>query len=78
MMALADVFDALVSRRSYKEPLVYHEARQVILDGRGQHFDPVMVDAFIRTEDQWVEVLDRYAEVNEDRESFLVEVRKKG
>ena len=78
MMALADVFDALVSRRSYKEPMVYKEVKEIILAGRGEHFDPAVVDAFLRTEAQWLAVVDRYAEENTNRESFLAEVEKKG
>ena len=46
LMALADVFDALISRRVYKEPMSYERARGIIEGGRGRHFDPDMVDAF--------------------------------
>jgi putative two-component system response regulator len=46
LMALADVFDALVSPRIYKQPTTFEQARQIILIGRGQHFDPDVVDAF--------------------------------
>ncbi|MDP2028831.1 MAG: HD-GYP domain-containing protein, partial [Thiobacillus sp.] len=47
IMALADVFDALISLRVYKRPLSYSEARDIIEAGRGRHFDPDMVDAFL-------------------------------
>ncbi|MFA7241965.1 MAG: two-component system response regulator [Sulfuricellaceae bacterium] len=47
IMALADVFDALISRRVYKQPLSYEEARDIITTGRGRHFDPDMVDVFL-------------------------------
>jgi putative two-component system response regulator len=47
IMALADVFDALISRRVYKQPLSYEEARDIIATGRGRHFDPDMVDIFL-------------------------------
>ena len=46
IFAIADVFDALVSRRPYKEPLSYDETMEIIRAGRGSHFDPVYVDAF--------------------------------
>ena len=46
IFAIADVFDALVSRRPYKEPLSYDETMEIIRAGRGNHFDPVYVDAF--------------------------------
>ncbi|MCX7055754.1 MAG: HD domain-containing protein, partial [Proteobacteria bacterium] len=47
LMALADVFDALISRRVYKPPFSLLSATQIILDGRGSHFDPDVVDAFV-------------------------------
>lgn len=47
IMALADVFDALISPRVYKKPLSCDEARDIIASGRGRHFDPDMVDVFL-------------------------------
>jgi len=47
LMALADVFDALISRRVYKEPMSFETAREIITAGRGAHFDPDIVDAFL-------------------------------
>jgi len=46
IFAIADVFDALGSRRPYKEPISYDETMEIIRAGRGNHFDPVYVDAF--------------------------------
>jgi HD-GYP domain-containing protein (c-di-GMP phosphodiesterase class II) len=46
IFAIADVFDALGSRRPYKEPLSYDETMEIIRAGRENHFDPVYVDAF--------------------------------
>jgi len=51
--AVADVFDALTSKRSYKNEWPLDEARQFLLDQRGKHFDPACVDAFLR---RWDEV----------------------
>lgn len=48
IFAIADVFDALVSRRSYKEPLGFDEALRLIERERGTHFDPALLDAFGR------------------------------
>ncbi|MBQ3836412.1 MAG: HD domain-containing protein [Treponema sp.] len=48
IMALADVFDALVSMRCYKEPFSCDEAFQIIQDASGKHFDPVLVDCFMK------------------------------
>ncbi|MEB0137191.1 two-component system response regulator [Actimicrobium sp. CCC2.4] len=47
LMALADVFDALRSRRPYKEPMHSDQAAAIIVAGRGLHFDPEVVDAFL-------------------------------
>ena len=46
IVALADVYDALTSARVYKAAMSHQEARRIIADGRGKHFDPVVVDAF--------------------------------
>ena len=52
IMAVADVFDALVSRRSYKEPFTFEKAMDIIREGAGSHFDPKVAEAFIRAEDE--------------------------
>jgi putative two-component system response regulator len=46
LMAIADVYDALIAVRPYKQPLTAQEAERIILEGRGKHFDPVLVDLF--------------------------------
>lgn len=46
IFAIVDVFDALTSRRPYKEPMSYEETMEILQAGRGQHFDPVLLDAF--------------------------------
>ncbi|MBQ9522034.1 MAG: HD domain-containing protein [Oscillospiraceae bacterium] len=50
VMAVADVFDALVSRRSYKEAFPFEKAVQIIREGAGSHFDPKIVEAFLHAE----------------------------
>ena len=52
MMALADVYDALISERPYKKAFSHEEAMQIILDSRGTHFDPNLVDIFIELSDK--------------------------
>ncbi|HZV53295.1 MAG TPA: two-component system response regulator [Rhodocyclaceae bacterium] len=47
LMAVADVFDALISPRVYKPPMDVDQAREIIAAGRGSHFDPDMADAFL-------------------------------
>jgi len=46
ILALCDVYDALRSRRVYKEPFSHEKSREIILNGKGRHFDPVLVEAF--------------------------------
>jgi len=62
LMALADVFDALMSRRVYKPPMTLDEATKIIMDGRGKHFDPAVVDAFVACRERFAEISSRYAD----------------
>ncbi len=52
IVALADVFDALTSERPYKKPMPIEKAFSIIVEGRGTHFDPDMVDAFFAIKDE--------------------------
>lgn len=56
LTALADVYDALTSRRVYKEKMSHGDARDIILDGRGTHFDPDIVEAFLSKEEEIVRI----------------------
>lgn len=47
MMAVADVYDAIRSERPYKKPLSHEDAFTILSEGRGQHFDPQIVDIFL-------------------------------
>ena len=60
LMALADVFDALISPRVYKRPVPLHEARNIIVADRGRHFDPDIVDAFLDQFDEFKAIADRH------------------
>ncbi len=62
IVALADVYDALISRRAYKEAFSHEKAKSVILEGRGSHFDPDVVDSFLACEDQFIRIRERFAE----------------
>ena len=48
IFAIADVFDALTSRRPYKEPLGFEESIGILRQGRGSHFDPEILDVFMK------------------------------
>ena len=54
IVALADVYDALSSKRPYKEPMSHEQAKGIVLEGRGKHFDPRIVDAFQARESQFI------------------------
>ena len=70
VMAVADVFDALVSRRSYKEPMPYEKAIQIIKDGAGKHFDPLIVDAFISADESVRKVEKEFSELSDEKGWF--------
>lgn len=52
IMAVADVFDALISKRCYKEPMPLEKAYSIIREGAGEDFDPVVVDAFFASNEK--------------------------
>lgn len=60
LMALADVYDALHSARPYKPAMTHAQAADIILQGRGRHFDPEIVDIFIANAAAFVEIADRW------------------
>lgn len=60
ILALADVYDALTSSRCYKEAFSHEKSKSIIIESKGQHFEPEIVDAFLRCEDQFIEVRKRY------------------
>ena len=62
VMALADVFDALISPRVYKAPLSFQQARQIIADGRGIHFDPDVADCFLANFQAFCAIAERFRE----------------
>ncbi len=53
IVAVADVYDALTSKRPYKEPMGHLESKSIILSGSGSQFDPEVVDAFLRHEEEF-------------------------
>lgn len=65
LMALADVFDALICRRHYKQAFPIAEVVAIISEGRGKHFDPDIVDAFMHLQDQFLAIASRYPDAAE-------------
>ena len=62
IVALADVYDALVSKRVYKKAYQHDTARALILEGEGTHFDPMVINAFIECEKTFVKIAERYSD----------------
>ena len=60
IMAVADVYDALTSKRCYKEAMSHEEAREIIRTQSGFHFEPLLVETFLAIEDQFAAILDGY------------------
>jgi putative two-component system response regulator len=66
LMAVADVYDALISRRVYKPALSHETAMKLMLNGRGSHFDPDILDAFVATAESFREVALRFQDPSPD------------
>lgn len=62
IVALADVFDALTSRRPYKEPFSVEKANRIITEGKGNHFDPEIVDVFFSIQETILQIKARFQE----------------
>lgn len=60
LMAVSDVYDALISRRIYKQPYSHSEAVAYILQSKGTHFDPDVIDAFLAIEEEFAQIAERY------------------
>ena len=73
IIALADVYDALTTKRFYKEAYSNKRSRQIIVDLKGSHFDPEMVDVFLDLEDEF----NRIRRQNMEDEAELMQPLKK-
>lgn len=69
LMAIADVYDALISRRVYKNGMSHEQAVAIIEEGKGHHFDPDITDAFVAVQDEFCEIASRFSDSDEDMES---------
>ncbi|MGF1755836.1 HD domain-containing protein [Vibrio makurazakiensis] len=78
LMALADVYDALISKRVYKPAFTHEQAKAIILEGNGSHFDPEVVEAFLYVEKKFIDIAAAYQDKKNDiseleRESFVTQ-----
>ncbi|MFZ2309115.1 MAG: two-component system response regulator [Rhodoferax sp.] len=76
LMAVADVYDALISRRVYKDGMPHEKAVAIITEGRGSHFDPDMVDAFLDLQDAFRAIAARYADTDDDLAAKAVQLER--
>ncbi|GIU50943.1 MULTISPECIES: response regulator [Shewanella] len=60
LMAVADVYDALISKRVYKPSFTHEKAVSIILEGKGSHFDPIMVDCFMEITDEFNDIAKQF------------------
>ncbi len=63
ILALADVYDALTCQRVYKAPFPRERARDIIIESRGTHFDPDIVDAFLGMESEFHQIAQQFADI---------------
>ena len=66
LMAIADMYDALITQRVYREPVSHDEAVRIVVSCRGNHFDPDVVDAFLEVKEQFQAIAMTYADTAAD------------
>jgi putative two-component system response regulator len=78
LMALADVFDALISKRVYKDAFPFTQARDMIAASRGKHLDPAVVDAFVSDFAAFCDIAERHADTAESIAAKRADLRVVG
>ncbi|MDE2419442.1 MAG: HD domain-containing protein [Burkholderiales bacterium] len=71
ILAVADVYDALISNKVYKQGVTHEEAVQVIFGERASHFDPDVVDAFIEVSPEFAVIAQRFADTDDDMQKKI-------
>jgi putative two-component system response regulator len=66
LMAVADVYDALISRRVYKDGFAHEKSVQIMIESRGTHFDADMIDAFVDIQEEFRAIAQRFADTDAD------------
>lgn len=75
LMAVADVYDALISRRVYKDGMPHEKAVEIIMQGRGSHFDPDIADAFFVLSEEFRAIAAQYADDDETMEEKAAQLK---
>jgi putative two-component system response regulator len=71
IVALADVYDALISNKVYKDGVSHERAVEILTEGRGAHFDPDVVDAFLQVQDDFRTIAQRHADTDADMQQKI-------
>lgn len=71
IVAVADVYDALISNKVYKQGVSHEDALQVIFSERASHFDPDVVDAFIEVSPEFAAIAQRFADTDDDMQQKI-------
>ena len=78
LMAVADVYDALISRRVYKQGMPHEKAVQIMTEGRGTHFDADMFDAFVEIQEEFRAIAQRFVDTDTDMEKKKIHLAQVG
>ena len=78
LMAVADVYDALISRRVYKAGMPHAQAVEIIRQGRGTHFDPDICDAFLACVEQFQAIAEHFADSDQDMAAKQAALERSG
>jgi putative two-component system response regulator len=76
LMAVADVYDALITRRVYKPAFTHEESVDIITRGSGTHFDPEVCNAFTQIHQRFREISIEFADSPEDEVAYPAEARQ--
>ena len=76
LLAVADVYDALICRRVYKQPIPHPEAVVIMTKGSGLHFDADIIEAFIEIQDEFIEISKKFSDDDESIEKKAIYIRQ--
>jgi putative two-component system response regulator len=76
IVTVADVYDALTTKRSYKEAFAHDLTRSIIVEESGTHFDPDVIDAFLAAEHEFMRVRDKLSECETLAEIETIQARR--
>jgi len=72
IVAVADVFDALTSKRTYKEAFTIEKAQSILIDGQNQHFDPLIIDAVMKNWSRFENQADIFHSIVDNEQVYLI------